>query len=71
MGIQSGPNESYDNVFSKLIERMLCEIIIMDDAKTLLLCHECRLKRRKIYIYPNKFSPIILDKGRRRPQSQL
>lgn len=40
MSALGGLDESYDNVFSTLIERMLTEIITVDDAKA-KLSHEC------------------------------
>lgn len=42
-----GLDKLYDNVFFTLIERMISKIVIIDDAKTLLINHECRLERKK------------------------
>lgn len=41
-------DESYDNVFSTFTERILSEtVIMMDDARKLMLSHESRLEGRK------------------------
>lgn len=47
--VLSGLDELYDNVFSTLTERLLNENVIVDDAKSLLISHECRLEKRGIF----------------------
>lgn len=51
MYILSDHNESYDYVFWILTKWMLNEIVTIDDARALLLSHECRLERRRNSTY--------------------
>lgn len=53
MGVTSGLDENYDNVFSTLTKRIMYETVTRDDAKALLQSHECRSKRREtLFILP-------------------
>lgn len=45
MSILSGLDKSYDNVLSTLIERILSESVIDDDAKAFLLSYESKLNK--------------------------
>lgn len=56
MYVLRGLDESFDNIFPTIIEKIISERIIIDDAKTLLLNHESKIKRRrqaKIYPVPS------------------
>lgn len=59
MSILSGLDESYDNVFFILTKRMFSKIMTVDNAKALLLSHECRLDRYKSLISQHYLMSIL------------
>lgn len=48
MNVFGGLDESHDNVFFNSNWKMLIEPVTIDDAKALLLSHECRMEIKNV-----------------------